>query len=172
MNRNLIRRIAATLAMGCLLLMAPVAAQNPGEGGQRGRKMMQRMASELDLTQEQTAQLRTIFQSRKTDMKALRSQMTSIFTAEQRAGLKALRGGGQRPDRGAMRAKMQELGITRDQMRQMRALRQQLKQNRESIQSEISAILTPEQRQKYDQMREGRERKRGRAGRQGGRRRP
>ena len=95
--------------------------------------------------------------------------MKSLFTEEQRAALREMRrnrrnGNGERPSREEMKQRMAEMGISPEQMEQMGSLRRQMKAKRESMRAEISAILTPDQQARFEQMRAERKNKRGRRG--------
>lgn len=170
------KALLALLMAGAMLLSAPTLAQpgqRGGDGAQRGARMMQRLSSELNLSAEQESQLKSMFEARRGDMKQYREQMQTIFTDQQRAALKEMRknrksGDGQRPSKEAMRQRMQEIGVTPEQMAQMRELRGQIKAQRESMNEEISSILTPEQQSKFQEMRKKWKGKRGNRG--GGRR--
>ena len=161
----LIAGLAATVTM--LLAVPGVAENGQGQGhhhrGKHGAKMMEKMSSELNLTSEQQAQIKTIFESHKDNFKQLREQMKSTFTEEQRQAMKEARKNRRgakdgRPSKEERAQKMAELGISEGQRAQMQSLRQQMKQEREQIKTEIMAVLTPDQQAKFEEMKAQRKR--------------
>ncbi|MBE9080320.1 Spy/CpxP family protein refolding chaperone [Romeria aff. gracilis LEGE 07310] len=120
-----------TISLGSLaavaLLIAPltwVHSANANGGGHRRPNLEQ-----LDLTEEQSAQIETI----RTDT---RSQMEALLTPEQRAAA-----AGSESPREALRS----LDLTDEQRQQMRAIR-------ESSREQIRAVLTDEQQQQLQEM--------------------
>jgi Spy/CpxP family protein refolding chaperone len=164
--------IASLMLLSVIFLVGPVAAE---EGrGHRGnpQKMVEKLKTELDLTEEQVSKVRSVLQSHQAESQKLREQMKGLLTDEQRAALKEMRknrkgGDGERPSREEMKAKMAEAGVTPEQMKQMRSLREQMKSNREVIHSEIAAILTAEQKTKFEAMKKNRKGHEGKRGRRG-----
>jgi periplasmic protein CpxP/Spy len=90
---------------------------------------------ELNLTDAQKQQFKTIRQN-------TRQQIQSVLTDEQRTKLESAGQSGQSSDRKAV---MKSLNLTDTQKQQMRDIR---KKSRE----QMLAILTPEQRSKFEQM--------------------
>lgn len=133
--------------------------------------MLEKMTQHLNLTEEQQSQVKTILESHQPKFEQLREQMRSTLTEDQRAAIKEMRKngkkGGERPSMEERRAKMAELGVSEDQMQQMRTLREQMKAERESIKNEISAVLTPEQQAKAEEMRAKFRNRRGHRGMRG-----
>ena len=118
------------------LLGAPLAMQasaEPGEG-RRGARYEQ-----LNLTDAQTAQIESI-------REGARSQMRSVLSAEQQATFDAARQEGRRARR--------ELDLSDTQREQIRSIR-------EASKAEIDAVLTAEQRGQLEQLREQRSERRG-----------
>jgi len=127
---------AIALVLGAAAPMLPTftdfATAGPGKMGGRGAKWQ-----ELNLTEQQKAQMREIRQS-------TRQKMDAVFTAEQRQQLQTARQQRQRPN----------LNLTEDQKTQMKAIRQEAKQ-------QMDAVLTAEQRQKLQEMRQQKRQSRG-----------
>lgn len=90
---------------------------------------------ELNLTDTQKQQLKTIRQN-------TRQQIQSVLTEEQRTKLESAGQSGQSSDRKAV---MKSLNLTDTQKQQMRDIRKK-------SQEQVLAILTPEQRSKFEQM--------------------
>ena len=157
------------ISLLALCSFAGPATAERGEHGdrkQRHQQRFQKMQSELDLSAEQSDQIKQIWQSKRAETKQLRDQMKATFTDEQRAAMKEWRksrkrGEGQRPSKAERQAKMAELGISQGQMQQAKSLRQQLRQHRKDTQSQIASILTPEQQTKFEEMHKNRRGKRG-----------
>src|SRR5690242_162101 len=180
-------------------------SQNPStnQTGRRGRRGMhdgqglQRMAQQLNLTQDQQTKVQDIFKQQRSQAQAIRqntsltpeqqkeqlkqlresthSQISAVLTPEQQAKMKELRGKGFHkgfgggmaalnltPDqhskiqsifqqsRSQMQALRQDSSLTSDQKR---AKMQEIHQN---TTAQINAILTPEQQQQFQQMRQHR----------------
>lgn len=168
-----------SLVFACSMFFAgPAAAERGHRGGKHNpEKMLQRMSEKLELTADQQAQVKAIFESHKPRMEELREQMKSTFTDEQREKMHEMRKNrkrgerGERPSKEERMAKFQELGISQGQMDQMKSLRQQMRTEREAIKNEISTILTPEQKAKAEEMKskwKDRRHKRGPRGEGGG----
>lgn len=178
MKPNNFFKLLTGLIVSCSLLLAAPALAERGEGkGKRGfnpERMMEKMSAELDLSAEQQAQIKSIFESRKSKFAQLREQMKTTFTDEQRAAMKEMRknrrAAGERPSKEERQAKFAEIGISEGQMQQMKALREQMRAEREGIKSEISAVLTPEQQAKLQEMKskhKGKRKFRGKRGHKG-----
>ena len=162
------------LVLSCSLLLAGPAMAERGHGGKRGfnpDKMMEKMSTELGLSADQQSQIKAIFESHKPQFEQLREQMKSTFTDEQRAAMKEARqnrkAGGERPTKEERQAQFASLGISDGQMQQMKSIREQMKAEREMMKNEISAVLTPEQQSKLEEMKAKHKGKRGRRGMRG-----
>jgi len=127
---------ALGLSTGIIASTVTAAKADPNtmqqQGGQQQRMQGRgdRMAQELNLTQEQQTRIRQIRESAK-------QQMQSVLTAEQRTQVETARQQRQRPN----------LNLTEQQ-------RQQMRQIRESTKQQIDAVLTPEQRVRAEQLRQ------------------
>ena len=161
------------LIVSCSLLLAGPALADRGQGkrGWNPDRMMEKMSTELGLSADQQAQIKSIFESHKPQFEQLREQMKSTFTEEQRAAMKEMRknrkAGGERPSKEERQAKFAQLGVSEGQMQQMKSLREQMKAERESMKNEISAVLTPDQQTKLEEMKAKHKGKRGRRGMRG-----
>lgn len=96
----------------------------------------ERFGDKLGLNDSQKAQIEAI-------MKDTRAKMDAVLTPEQRALKESARQNRQAGQRGERKP----LNLTQDQ-------KNQIKQIRESSKSQIQSILTPEQKQKWEQMRQ------------------
>lgn len=157
-RQRFVTALAAVGLMASLFLAAGPANAEPGHGGGKdgGRhsQRFEKMQSELGLSADQTARIKAIFESRKGEFKSMRQQMKSILTPEQQAQMKSWResrkqGAGERPSREDMKARFEQLGLTDAQRDQMKALRQSMKDDRESVNAQIQAVLTPDQLAKW-----------------------
>lgn len=103
-----------------------------GEHGKRGGrhfgKAMMRGLHKLDLNDAQKQQIQTIMQNDRTANESLRQEMMTL-----REGARSNT-------------------LTADQKTRFQTLREQMKQNQDQVHAQILAILTPEQREKLDQM--------------------
>ena len=164
LNRQNLAKLLATTGLVASLFLAG-AATAEGGGGPRGgghggaghfEKRIEKMQSELGLSADQVTRIKAIVDANKAEMKTLRDQMQATFTPEQQAQMKAWREQakgkekGQRPDREAMKAKWDQLGLSDGQRQQLKSYREQIKTKRESIRSQIQAVLTPEQQAKME----------------------
>ena len=128
--------------------------------------MLQKLTTELQLSESQVAQIKSIYEAHKPRMQQIGEQMKSTFTPEQKAAMKEMRKSnkGERPSQEERQAKMAQIGVSQGQMDQMRSLRGQMKTEREAIKNEISAVLTAEQRTKLEQMKSEWKGKKGKRG--------
>lgn len=162
--------VLASLVLACSLLVSGPALAERGRGhGGGGEKMLQKMSTELGLSATQTAQIKQIYESHKPRMQQIHEQMKSTFTEDQRNAMKEMRKNrkgtdGQRPSKEERQAQMAQIGISEGQMQQMRSLREQMKTERESIKSEVNAVLTPDQQAKLEQMKSNWKNRRGKRG--------
>lgn len=141
-----------------MMLTLPGVAEEGRKGrhrGNHGEKMLQKMTENLNLSEDQAAQIKSIFDSHKATLDQLRGQIKQTLTDDQRKALRQARknrksNGGERPSRDEMRQKFAEMGISEGQQQQMRSIRKQIKQERKQIKSEIMAVLTPEQQSQFE----------------------
>lgn len=173
-SRSIVNLVTGLIVSCSLLLLSGTAMAERGHHGKRGfnpEKMVEKMASHLDLTTEQQTQVKAILESHKPQFELLGEQMRSTLTEDQRARMKEMRknrkAGGERPSKEDRQAKMAELGISDAQMQQMRSIRQQMKTEREAVKNEISTVLTPEQQAKLEEMKSNRKGRRGHRGMRG-----
>lgn len=129
---------ATLLTLGFTTTM--VNAQR-GEGQGRPPRM-ERLQSELNLTDAQRTQFEQLHQR-------TREQIKNILTSEQQQAVESAIAQGQNP-----RQAMRSVNLTEEQRQQMRSIRQQ---TREQMQN----LLTPEQRQRMQEMKESRQGQRG-----------
>jgi len=146
-------------------------AASPNHQGYRG----QRMAEELNLTPDQQKQFQTIQKNSRAQMKTLRDsyekQVTAVLTPDQATKYKAylsqrrdaMRNGGgaggggwNSPNRGnsAMSWMKTNLSLTGSQEKQLQSIQSKneakLKSMMDANRKQMSAILTPEQRTKFE----------------------
>lgn len=162
--------VLASLVFACsLFLSGPALAERGAHGHGGGEKMLQKLTTELQLSESQVAQIKSIYEAHKPRMQQLRQEMKSTFTPEQRTAMKEMRKSnkGERPSKEERQAKMAQIGVSQGQMEQMKSLRGQFKTEREAIQSEISTVLTADQRTKLEQMKSEWKGKRGKRGNRG-----
>jgi periplasmic protein CpxP/Spy len=136
-------RIGAVAAL--LAVTAGAAEAQRGEGHKRGDhhekggQVLGRMADSLDLTEAQRTQIRTIHEH-------YRPQFEHM-NATARTHMQQARDARQRGDTAAARSHREQ---ARASMEANRAQNQQL---RTAMQSEVRAVLTPDQQAKFDQLR-------------------
>lgn len=157
MNKSKWMAVAAVLT-----LSATMAFAGPGEGrgkfgGKHGRdgrggEFSARFADKLDLTDAQKQQLAEV-------QKTFREQNKTFFDSmrQTRQDLKAARDAGDTARLDALK------GTMASQREQMKALHEQQK-------ARIMALLTPEQRAKWETLKEERKERRGNRGHRGGQR--
>jgi Spy/CpxP family protein refolding chaperone len=150
MKRFAIRQLAPSVALLSVLGATLASAQDaPDHRGRMGRFGLMRGLSRLDLTESQKTEVKRIMESRKTTFESLRERA--------RTDREALRAVSEvpTPDTSAVGAAFLKL----------RADRKALRAERESAMQEIRSILTTEQKEKLDSLRQERkERFRGRMG--------
>lgn len=173
--------ITATLISALGLGGASAFAQD----GSRLESRMQRMQQELGLTDEQTTQIKSLRETQRAAMQASREsnrqQVEALLTPEQkekfsamqqkRGGKKGKRHGKRGGDRMGKRMdkrmeRMQErLGLSAEQVTQIKALRETQRTaaqaSRESNRQQIAALLTAEQKEKFNAMKQKRGKRRG-----------
>ncbi len=83
------KTIAILLASAGLVTGSLAFANHPGKDGPHGEARLQHMKEELNLTADQEAKIRAIFQKQQEKMKAIHEQtrdsIASVLTAEQKA---------------------------------------------------------------------------------------
>lgn len=137
---------ALALALSFVAPILPVEAQSqtPPAG------QYQKRGVDLNLTDEQKAQLKQI-------REATRSQIDAVLTPEQQAQLAAAKQQRQEGQPGQRvkkaRGMWASLNLTADQKTRIQAIRQDAKQ-------QMNAVLTPEQRQQLEQARQQRQQRR------------
>ena len=145
MLRNIKRVLAiacVTLAVGAVTIPNLVSAQNTTQNqSEKGRVRKGDAWKNLNLTEAQKAQIKTIRESAKT-------QSQNVLTAEQRAKIAEARQSG---DRKGVR---KSLNLTDAQKQQMKAIG-------ESTKAQIKNVLTPAQQQQMEQMKLDRKQNRG-----------
>jgi periplasmic protein CpxP/Spy len=149
MKRFAIRQLAPSVALLSVLGATLASAQDTRDHRGMGRFGLMRGLSRLDLTESQKTEVKRIMESRKTTFESLRERA--------RTDREALRAVSEvpTPDTSAVGAAFLKL----------RADRKALRAERESAMQEIRSILTTEQKEKLDSMRQERkERFRGRMG--------
>jgi protein CpxP len=141
MFRNIKKILAiacVTVAVGAVAIPSLVSAQNTTQNSTEKRKPHQGHGwKQLNLTEAQKAQMKTIRESAKT-----RSQ--SVFTPEQRALMAQARQSG---DRKGVR---KSLNLTADQKQQLKAISGDTK-------TQMKNVLTPAQQQQLEQMKQQRQ---------------
>ncbi|PWQ97969.1 Spy/CpxP family protein refolding chaperone [Leucothrix pacifica] len=169
-NAILVTLLASTLGLGAAAVHADNTASENGKGyakhengkhggkhaGKRGGKrgggkMMGRMVKQLDLTEDQQAQLETMREAQKTQSEGLREQMKSLRTE-----MKALDSTSADYDSQVAALADKKANLDRQQFIQRSAARQQ-----------FESVLTEEQRAKLKEMQENRK---GKGGKRGGHR--
>lgn len=145
MLRNIKKVLAiacVTLAVGAVTIPNLVSAQNTTQNqSEKGRVRKGDAWKNLNLTEAQKAQIKTIRESAKT-------QRQNVLTAEQRAKIAEARQSG---DRKGVR---KSLNLTDAQKQQMKAIG-------ESTKAQIKNVLTPAQQQQMEQMKLDRKQNRG-----------
>ncbi len=130
--------------VGAALLLA-IATAAPAERGHRHHHdPLARLQSKLGLSEEQMARLRPAFQPMKQRHEAFKQHFRSLLTPEQLASLEQNKKG------------MRQLQLSDEQKTKMKdywqSQREAMKQERQQIDAQIQATLTPEQRTQYEQM--------------------
>lgn len=148
---------AISLAAAAMLLVGTAAAQQPQQNNssvappasnrqmpplrmrRRGRRIA-RGLHQVNLTDQQRQQMRSIAQSQMQSTQAQRQELRQL-AQKRRAGT----------------------ALTDAEMARVKELRQQLMQSRQGVHSQMLALLTPEQKAKLDEMRKTRGANRGKA---------
>lgn len=143
------KKVTGTLAASALVLgtLAPVATAEPGfRGGRGGRHQgfgMRGAMQKLELTEEQRAQFEEIARQHREAMKPVREQAKAL-RAQLREAL----------DGGADATRVGQLVL------EQKALRDRMKADRRKLQESFVALLTPEQKARWEELRKGREERR------------
>lgn len=156
-RKNILRALAGIGLVATLVFGGAVSAE-PGQGGkarvgQHHGQRIEKLKSELGLSEEQSARIKAIMEANRTEMKQLHEQMRGVFTADQQAQMKSWRENrkaGERPNREDRKSKWEALGVTDAQKEQLKTYREQMKTKRESVKSQIAGVLTPEQQTKWE----------------------
>lgn len=153
MKRITIKQLAPAAALLLTLGVTAASAEDFARGGHRGmRGGMLRGLARLDLTETQKADIKRIMESRHAALEPLRER----FQADREALRAAAEA--QTPDPAAVGAAFLRVRANRETMRA----------ERQKTMEEIRAVLTNEQREQFDAMRERfRDRHRGMGGRGG-----
>jgi periplasmic protein CpxP/Spy len=118
------------LAAGLSAAVTEAVAQNHGKHGREG-KMLQRMTEQLNLTDAQQGQIKTILQTEKAKIQPLRQQLHQNRMAQT----------------GAVTGTFDETQVRSFASKQAQIMTD-LTVERERTKSQIYAVLTPDQRQK------------------------
>ena len=156
MKKVTVRQLAAATALLFTLGVALASAQDGRHehgkmGKMGGHGFGMRGLSRLDLTESQKADVKRIMETRKATFESLRERAHSNWEALQNLAE------GSAPDRAAVGAAYLKV----------RADREALRAERESTMQEIRSILTTEQKEKLDTMKQERRERFGRLGMQG-----
>lgn len=151
-TRTLIAALAlALLSLPALFAQRGAGARPEGKAGRHGR-----MAEYLQLTEQQQASARQLYQQLREQTQPLREEQKAL-REQLRTALAAAN-----PDPTAVGRLVIDIHAKREQM----------KAAREQMHKSFAALLTPEQRQKYEALQDAREsfgpRRHGRFGRHGG----
>jgi len=160
-------KLSTLFVGGALLLGLAIAA--PAEGGHHRGSPLEHLKSKLNLTDDQVARLQPTFDQMKQRHAAERQQfqakMKSILTPEQQQKMADAR---QEHKRGGFR----DLNLSDDQKAQMKTFwesqRGTMTQDRSQIDSQLQAVLTPDQLTKFNEMKAQRKEHRGGRGRHHG----
>jgi Spy/CpxP family protein refolding chaperone len=126
--------LVLALAAGLSMAVTAAVAQSRGKHGHEGR-MLQRMTEQLNLTEAQQAQIKTILQTQKSKTQPLRQQLRQNRLAQTNAVTGAF-------DEAQVRSfASKQAQIMTD-----------LTVEKERTKSQIYAVLTPDQRQKAQAM--------------------
>jgi periplasmic protein CpxP/Spy len=152
-KKIVVRQLAAAMALlftlGVALASAQDGRQEHGKMGRMGgHGFGMRGLSRLDLTESQKADLQRIMESRKATFESLRERAHSDWEALQNLAE------GSAPNTSAVGAAFLKL----------RADREALRAERESTMQEVRSILTTEQKEKLDSMKQERKERFGRRG--------
>ncbi len=141
--KNLLAIAVVSLSLGAVAIPSLVSAQSPSTNTSTTmRKHHQGDAfKQLNLTEAQKAQLKTIHENAKT-------QRQNVFTAEQRAKIEQARQSGER------KGVRKSLNLTEAQKQQMKAIGANTK-------AQVQSVLTPEQKLQLEKIHQERKAQRG-----------
>lgn len=126
----MVTAVVLALAAGLSAAVTAALAQNHGKHGRDGR-MLQRMTEQLNLTDAQQAQIKTILQTEKTKIQPLRQQLRQNRLAQT----------------SVVTGTFDEAQVRSFAAKQAQIMTD-LTVERERTKSQIYAVLTPDQRQK------------------------
>ncbi len=144
--------LVATLAFGGAVSAEP-GHRGKARDGQHHAQRIEKLKSELGLTEDQSTRIKAIMEANQSDMKQLHEQMRGVYTADQQAQMKSWRENrkaGERPSKEDKKAKWEALGVTDAQKEQLKTYREQMKSKRENVKTQIAAVLTPDQQAKWE----------------------
>ncbi|HXE72227.1 MAG TPA: hypothetical protein VNO81_06165 [Candidatus Nitrosotenuis sp.] len=163
--RTLAALVLVLVALGSL--PRPVLAEPQGPGPEKAAGILQ----DLDLTEEQARQVQALLSAEREKIAAIRkdtqTRLQAILTPEQYARLAerlARRGQGQGGPAHRLRRLTQELGLTPEQQEKVQAILAEMRPKmqkaspeerqalRQELQSRLAAVLTPEQMQKFQEL--------------------
>ena len=148
--RNFAGAVALLFTLGVAMASAQDGRHEHGKRGGFGFGMM-RGLSRLDLTESQKADVQRIMDSRKATFQSLHGRAQADWEALRQVSE------GSNPDKAAVGAAFLKLRADREAMRA----------ERESTMQEIRSVLTTEQKEKLDTMKQERRERFGRRGMQG-----
>lgn len=139
MNTRTLLSMLSIAMVGLAILSSDTYAQGPGRnGGQRAKQMGQKLKEKLNLTDQQASQIKALREQFRKDnasslqeIKALREQMVKAMKEKDAEKAKALR-------------------------EQLKTKMQSLKPAHQQLQQQIGAILTPEQRDMLEKLKQAR----------------
>jgi periplasmic protein CpxP/Spy len=149
------RQLLAAVA-GLALVISPIVTQpSIANIGDKGGPMMERVAQQLNLSETQKTQIKAIREKYK-------AQRDLVFTPAQKAKIEAAKAefkanppkAGGRPDRQQRQARMAKGKAFRESLGITDAQKETLKSLMQAEMAEVKAILTPEQQQKLEQMKQ------------------
>jgi Spy/CpxP family protein refolding chaperone len=149
------RQLFAVLA-GLALVVAPIVTQpSIANIGDKGGPLMEWVAQQLNLSETQKTQIKAIHEKYK-------AQRDLVFTPAQKAKIEAAKAefeanrpqAGGRPDRQQRQARMAKRKEFRESLGLTDAQKETLKSLTQAEMKEVKAILTPEQQQKMEQMKQ------------------
>jgi Spy/CpxP family protein refolding chaperone len=138
------------------MLLAGAAGAEPQHGGPRGQGPATMLAQRLQLTPLQQTQVKDIFAKHMAEARARHEAFEASLTPEQKAERdarrqewEARRASGEVAQRGPAQERPEP---TPEQRARMQKRHQQMQAEMQGIDAEIQAVLTPEQRTVFEQM--------------------
>ncbi len=124
-------------------------------GKHHGRHHKGKFFQELNLTESQQSQLKAMMATKRQKHQSFRQQMQSILTPAQQARMKELKAE-RKANKGQFQRGelMSQLNLTDSQKARLEALKASRKQEREAFHQQMMGILTPEQKQKLQTLKE------------------